>query len=80
MSAFAMTANRFGLGARPRDRAHADPGAHGAMIETGGWDTHSAQTGRLNAQLGGLDQMVVMATVLFPSVSGARFDETLIRA
>jgi uncharacterized protein (DUF1501 family) len=29
-----------------------------AMIETGGWDTHSAQTGRLNAQLGALDRLV----------------------
>jgi len=28
------------------------------MIETGGWDTHSGQRGRLNAQLRGLDQMV----------------------
>jgi uncharacterized protein (DUF1501 family) len=36
-------------------------GADGArlmMIETGGWDTHSGQKGRLNAQLGGLDAMV----------------------
>ncbi len=36
-------------------------GADGArlmMIETGGWDTHSAQKGRLNAQLGGLDAMI----------------------
>jgi uncharacterized protein (DUF1501 family) len=29
-----------------------------AMIETGGWDTHSAQAARLNAQLRGLDAMV----------------------
>lgn len=29
-----------------------------AMIETGGWDTHSAQNARLNAQLRGLDAMV----------------------
>jgi uncharacterized protein (DUF1501 family) len=29
-----------------------------AMIETGGWDTHSAQTARLNAQLRGLDAMM----------------------
>lgn len=29
-----------------------------AMIETGGWDTHSAQNGRLAAQLKGLDTMV----------------------
>jgi len=35
-----------------------DSGARIAMIETGGWDTHSGQRGRLNAQLRGLDQMV----------------------
>ena len=29
-----------------------------AMIETGGWDTHSAQKGRLAAQLRGLDTLV----------------------
>ena len=29
-----------------------------AMIETGGWDTHSAQTGRLAAQLKALDTMM----------------------
>ena len=34
-------------------------GARIAMIETNGWDTHSAQRGRLAAQLSGLDQMVV---------------------
>ena len=28
------------------------------MIETNGWDTHSAQRGRLATQLRGLDQMV----------------------
>ena len=28
------------------------------MIETNGWDTHSGQRGRLNAQLRGLDQLV----------------------
>jgi uncharacterized protein (DUF1501 family) len=33
-------------------------GARIAMIETGGWDTHSGQRARLNAQLRGLDQMV----------------------
>lgn len=33
-------------------------GARIAMIETGGWDTHSGQRGRLNAQLRGLDQLV----------------------
>jgi uncharacterized protein (DUF1501 family) len=29
-----------------------------AMIETGGWDTHTAQVGRLNAQLRGLDATI----------------------
>jgi uncharacterized protein (DUF1501 family) len=29
-----------------------------AMIETGGWDTHTAQVGRLNAQLRGLDAIL----------------------
>jgi uncharacterized protein (DUF1501 family) len=33
-------------------------GARIAMIETGGWDTHSAQKGRLQAQLKGLDAMI----------------------
>jgi uncharacterized protein (DUF1501 family) len=28
------------------------------MIETGGWDTHSGQTGRLATQLTALDKMV----------------------
>jgi uncharacterized protein (DUF1501 family) len=33
-------------------------GARVVMIETNGWDTHSAQRGRLNAQLKDLDQML----------------------
>lgn len=33
-------------------------GARIAMIETGGWDTHSAQKTRLGAQLRGLDTMI----------------------
>jgi len=33
-------------------------GARIVMIETNGWDTHSAQRGRLNAQLKDLDQML----------------------
>jgi uncharacterized protein (DUF1501 family) len=33
-------------------------GARIAMIETGGWDTHAQQRGRLGAQLRGLDGMV----------------------
>ncbi|MDE0877579.1 MAG: DUF1501 domain-containing protein [Sphingomonas bacterium] len=35
-----------------------DNGARIAMIETGGWDTHAAQRGRLGAQLKGLDAMI----------------------
>ena len=33
-------------------------GARIAMIETGGWDTHAQQRGRLTAQLKGLDAMI----------------------
>lgn len=33
-------------------------GARIAMIETGGWDTHTAQSARLGAQLKGLDAMI----------------------
>lgn len=33
-------------------------GARVMMVETGGWDTHSGQRGRLTAQLRGLDQLV----------------------
>lgn len=33
-------------------------GARIAMVETGGWDTHAGQRGRLNAQLTGLDGML----------------------
>lgn len=35
-----------------------DAGARVAMIETGGWDTHSGQRGRLARQLRGLDALV----------------------
>ncbi|MDQ2892825.1 MAG: DUF1501 domain-containing protein [Pseudomonadota bacterium] len=35
-----------------------DNGARIAMIETGGWDTHAGQRGRLAAQLKGLDAMI----------------------
>ena len=35
----------------------AGDGARIAMIETNGWDTHSGQRGRLNAQLRSLDQL-----------------------
>ncbi|HEX8300944.1 DUF1501 domain-containing protein [Sphingomonas sp.] len=36
----------------------AEGGARIAMIETGGWDTHAQQRGRLGAQLRGLDGMI----------------------
>ena len=36
----------------------AQNGSRIAMIETGGWDTHAGQRGRLSGQLNGLDQMV----------------------
>jgi uncharacterized protein (DUF1501 family) len=36
----------------------AGEGARIAMIETNGWDTHSGQRGRLNAQLRDLDQLL----------------------
>ena len=36
----------------------AENGARIAMIETGGWDTHAGQRGRLGAQLNGMDQMI----------------------
>lgn len=36
----------------------AGDGARIAMIETNGWDTHSAQRGRLNTQLRNLDQLL----------------------
>jgi uncharacterized protein (DUF1501 family) len=39
-------------------RMLAGDGARIAMIETNGWDTHSAQRGRLNAQLRDLDQLL----------------------
>lgn len=45
-------------------------GARIAVIETGGWDTHSAQKGRLTAQLRGLDAMVAaLKTGLGPAWS-----------
>ncbi|WP_109806516.1 DUF1501 domain-containing protein [Sphingosinithalassobacter portus] len=40
-------------------RLLADPGgSRVAMIETGGWDTHAQQRGRLGAQLGNLDRLI----------------------
>ena len=45
-------------------------GARIAMIETNGWDTHSGQRGRLNAQLKDLDQLLAsLKTVLGPEWS-----------
>lgn len=45
-------------------------GARVLMIETGGWDTHTGQTGRLAAQLGNLDVLVgTMADALGPAWS-----------
>jgi uncharacterized protein (DUF1501 family) len=45
----------------------AGDGARIAMIETNGWDTHSGQRGRLNAQLRGLDQtLAALKTGLGP--------------
>ena len=49
-------------------------GARVAMIETGGWDTHSAERGRLTAQLRGLDNMVAA----MKSGLGADWAKTLV--
>ena len=49
-------------------------GARIAMIETGGWDTHAGQRGRLNTQLKALDAMVgALKTGLGPA-----WDRTLV--
>jgi uncharacterized protein (DUF1501 family) len=49
-------------------------GARVAMIETGGWDTHSAQKARLGAQLKGLDALIAaLQTGL-----GAVWNDTLV--
>ena len=52
----------------------AGDGARIAMIETGGWDTHSGQRGRLAAQLRGLDQLVAA----LKSGLGAEWANTLV--
>ena len=52
----------------------AGDGARIAMIETGGWDTHSGQRGRLAAQLRGLDQLVAALKIGL----GAQWANTLI--
>jgi uncharacterized protein (DUF1501 family) len=45
-----------------------DKGARVVMVETTGWDTHSGQRGRLNAQLTGLDALLAaLKTNLGPS-------------
>lgn len=40
-----------------------DDGARVAMVETGGWDTHAGQKGRLATQLTGLDAMITALQV-----------------
>ncbi len=51
-----------------------DKGARVVMVETTGWDTHSGQRGRLNAQLTGLDALLAaLKTNLGPS-----WDDTLV--
>lgn len=49
-------------------------GARVAMIETGGWDTHSGQRGRLGNQLKGLDAMVAALKVGL----GPHWNDTLV--
>ncbi|RSV53021.1 DUF1501 domain-containing protein, partial [Sphingomonas sp. ABOLD] len=49
-------------------------GARIAMIETGGWDTHSGQRGRLGGQLKGLDAMVAA----LKAGLGPHWDNTLV--
>ena len=48
--------NAIATGALAAKLLAPENGARIAMIETNGWDTHSGQRGRLNAQLRGLDQ------------------------
>jgi uncharacterized protein (DUF1501 family) len=49
-------------------------GARIAMIETGGWDTHAGQRGRLAAQLKGLDAMVAA----LKTGMGAAWSDTMV--
>ena len=51
-------ANPAGLGQLAASFLSRADGPRIAMIETGGWDTHTAQNGRLAAQLKGLDTML----------------------
>jgi len=50
--------NAAATGALAAKMLAAPTGSRIAMIETGGWDTHAGQKGRLTGQLNGLDQMV----------------------
>ena len=50
--------NAAATGALTAKLLTAEGGARIAMIETGGWDTHAGQRGRLAGQLKGLDGMV----------------------
>jgi uncharacterized protein (DUF1501 family) len=50
--------NAAATGALAAKLLAAADGARIAMIETGGWDTHAGQRGRLTGQLKGLDAMV----------------------
>jgi uncharacterized protein (DUF1501 family) len=50
--------NPAGLGSLAASFLARPDGPRIAMIETGGWDTHTAQNGRLAAQLKGLDTML----------------------
>lgn len=50
--------NAAATGALAAKLLAAPGGAKIAMIETGGWDTHAQQRGRLAAQLSGLDAMI----------------------
>ncbi|MEZ0244153.1 MAG: DUF1501 domain-containing protein [Sphingomonas sp.] len=50
--------NAAATGALAAKLLAADNGSRIAMIETGGWDTHAQQRGRLAAQLRGLDGLI----------------------
>jgi uncharacterized protein (DUF1501 family) len=50
--------NGAAIGAIAAKLLSGESGNRVAMIETNGWDTHSGQRGRLNAQLRNLDQTV----------------------
>ncbi|QNQ10533.1 DUF1501 domain-containing protein [Sphingomonas alpina] len=50
--------NAAATGALAAKLLAAPAGARIAMIETGGWDTHAQQRGRLSTQLKGLDAMI----------------------